>query len=77
LDSQLNPISEVETTDDADDADKPELGVETGRMSPKHAPQPKPIEKSVKSVKSAVLISVFGLNNSIVNRCLFELRFRR
>ena len=34
----LSPASEVETADDADDADKPELGGETGRMSPKHAP---------------------------------------
>jgi len=31
-------LNEVETADDADDADKPELGGETGRMSPKPAP---------------------------------------
>jgi len=45
----LNPASEIETADDADNADKPKLGGET-RLS------------SVKSVKSAVHISVFGLD---------------
>jgi len=35
--------SEVETADDADDADKQELGGETGRMSPKPTPQTKPV----------------------------------
>jgi len=34
---QFIPTSEVETADNADDADKQELGGETGRMSPKHA----------------------------------------
>jgi len=37
------PTSEVETADDADDADKQELGGETSRMSPKNAPQTKPV----------------------------------
>ena len=40
---QFNPTSEVETADDADDADKPELGGETVRMSPKPTPQTKPV----------------------------------
>jgi hypothetical protein len=40
---RLDSTSEVETADDADDAHKQELGDETGRMSPKHAPQTKPV----------------------------------
>jgi len=42
-DCKFNPTSEVETADDADDADKQELGGETSRMSPKNAPQTKPV----------------------------------
>jgi hypothetical protein len=42
---KLRRISEVETIPQCgtDDADKQELGGETGRMSPKHAPQMKPV----------------------------------
>jgi len=36
--NELIPTSEVETADDADDADKQEPGGETSRMSPKNAP---------------------------------------
>ena len=43
MDGGLNPTSEVETADDADDADKPELGGKTGRMKPKHVPQMKTV----------------------------------
>jgi hypothetical protein len=39
----LNPTSEVETADYADDTDKQELGGETGRMSLKSVPQTKPV----------------------------------
>jgi hypothetical protein len=39
----FNPTSEVETADDADDADKQELGGETGRMSPKLTLSMKPV----------------------------------
>jgi len=40
---ELNLNSEVETADDADDADNQELGGESGRMSPKLTPQTKPV----------------------------------
>jgi hypothetical protein len=39
----FNPTSEVETADNADDADKQELGGETGRTSPKHTLSMKPV----------------------------------
>jgi hypothetical protein len=39
----VNATSEVETADDADDADKQEVEGETGRMNPKHALSMKPV----------------------------------
>ena len=43
IDDTFSLNSEVETADDADDADNQELGGESGRMSPKPTPQTKPV----------------------------------
>ena len=43
IDDTFSLNSEVETADDADDADNQELGGESGRMSPKPTPQLKPV----------------------------------
>jgi hypothetical protein len=54
----LNRTSEVETADDADDADKQELGSKTDRMGPKHAPETNPfIISEIREIRG----SYFGL----------------